>query len=73
MNKKLWTCKDEPRMFYTYVNGKMMNKKGLNKLKTNGMHVEEEAEIAEVLNYYFQSILTEEGTFNRPSKLDWQM
>lgn len=32
------------------VNGKMKNKKELNKLKINGTHVEEEAEIAKVLN-----------------------
>ncbi len=52
-------------MFYRYVNGKMKNKKWLNKLEINGMHVDEEAEIAEVLNDYFQSVFTEEGIFNR--------
>ncbi len=57
-------------MFYRYVNGKMKNKKELNKLKINGMHVEEKVEIAEVQDDYFQSVFTEDGTFDRPVMAD---
>lgn len=48
----------------------MKNKNGFNKLKINGKHVEEEAQIAEVLNDFFQSVFTGEGTFGRPVTAD---
>ncbi len=43
---------------------------GFNKLKINGKHVEEEAQIAEVFNDFFQSVFTGEGPFGRPVMTD---
>ena len=39
-------------------------------MKVNGVHVEKEEEMAEILNDYFQSVFTEEGPFKKPMSLN---
>ena len=59
-------CKDEPRLFYRFVNGKLKNKKEISKLKVDGEFLEEEELMAEELNKCFQKVFTNEETFNEP-------
>ena len=59
-------CKDEPRLFYRFVNGKLKNKKEISKLKVDGEFLEDEKLMAEELNKYFQKVFTNEVTFNEP-------
>ena len=56
MNK----CKDNPKLFYRYVNGKLKNKGKISNVKINNEVVEE---IAEVMNNCFQSVFTRESDF----------
>ena len=59
-------CKNEPKLFYRFVNGKLKNKKEISKLKVNGEFLEDEELMAEELNKCFQKVFTNEETFNEP-------
>ena len=59
-------CKEEPKLFYRFVNGKLKNKKEISRLKVDGSYVEEESEMAEALNNYFQEVFTKERDFIEP-------
>ncbi len=51
-------CKDQPKLFYLYVNWKLKNKVGINKLQVDGVVYEETGRMVEVMNNCFQKILT---------------
>jgi len=46
-------CKDEPKMFYRYINGKIKNKEEINRLKVNAIVYEDALLQAEVMNKCF--------------------
>ena len=56
-------CKDQPKLFYRYVNGKLKNKSGTTKLKINDETYEDAQMMAEVMNECFQSVFTIENNF----------
>ena len=56
-------CRNEPKMFYRFVNGKMKQKVGISKLTVDGVVYEEEAEICEIMNKKFQEVFLEESEF----------
>lgn len=62
-------CKEEPKLFYRYVNGKLKKKDGIEKLKLNGEIYEEARKQAEVMNKSFQSVFTKEGEFEREQRV----
>ena len=56
-------CKDEPKLFYRYVNGKLKHKEGISKLKFEGEVYDDAAEQAEIMNKCFQSVFSIESEF----------
>ena len=54
-------CKDQPKLFYGYVNSKLRNKKDIVKLKVDGKEYEEDIEIATIMSDHFQSVFTDES------------
>ena len=52
-------CKNHPKLFYRYVNGKLKDKKETSKLRIN----DEINEDAEEMNNYLHSIFTRESDF----------
>ena len=59
-------CKDEPRLFYRYVNGKLKHREGVNKLKKEGRTYESDTEMSEIMNESFQSVFTKEINYIAP-------
>jgi len=59
-------CKEEPKLFYRFINEKTKHKERVTKLKRNGILYEEEEEISELLNNSFQSVFTNETEFEEP-------
>ena len=51
-------CKDHPKLFYRYINGKMKNKREISKLKINYEIYEDAEEMIEVMNNCLQSVFT---------------
>ena len=56
-------CKNEPKLFYRYVNSKMKCKSGISKLKLGGNSYEGTKEMAEIMNRNFQKVFTVESEF----------
>ncbi|XP_050695649.1 uncharacterized protein LOC126985138 [Eriocheir sinensis] len=56
-------CKDQPKLFYRRVNGKIKNKETIDKLKMDGATYEDPAEMAEVMNNSFHRVFTKEDKF----------
>uniref|UniRef100_A0A0P4VWZ9 Reverse transcriptase domain-containing protein n=1 Tax=Scylla olivacea TaxID=85551 RepID=A0A0P4VWZ9_SCYOL len=56
-------CKEEPRLFYRYINGKMKHREGISKLKREGRIYETTGEMHELMNESFQSVFTKETDF----------
>ena len=63
-------CKDQPKLFYGYVNGKLKKKKGISKLKRDDVIYEDAEQIAEVMNGCFQSVFTRESEFVEQERPD---
>lgn len=60
--------KDNPKMFWKYINSKLTIKPGVTKLKQpNGQLTTNDLEKANVLNDYFCSVFTKEDTTTLPS------
>lgn len=62
-------CKDQPKLFYGYVNSKLKNRKGIEKLKVNGKEYKEDLEMATIMNDHFQSVFTVESVMREESGL----
>ena len=63
-------CKDQPKLFYRYVNGKLKNKSEITKLKTNNEVYDDAQEMAEVMNNCFQQVFTTENYFHSQQSID---
>ena len=59
-------CKEQPKLFYRYINGKLKNKEVIEKLKGDNRLVEDPKDMAELLNNKFQQVFTKEPSFTRP-------
>ena len=55
--------KNEPQLFYRYVNGKLKSREGVDKLKVEGTVYEDALQQAEVINKIFQTIFIRESEF----------
>ena len=63
-------CKDQPKLFYRFVNNKVKHRQELEKLRKGGVEYTEEAEMAEIMNEHFKSVFTRENI--NPSDIDWE-
>ena len=61
-------CKEEPKLFYRFINGKLKTKEGINKLKVDGIIYEDKYSQAEIMNRRFQSVFTSESHFIESSE-----
>lgn len=59
-------CKEEPKLFYRYVNGKLKHRDGIDKLRKEGIIYETPEEMSEIMNESFQSVFTREIDFKPP-------
>ena len=58
--------KEDPKTFYAYARSKSKAKVGIGPLKLNGKLIEDDLEMAKILNDYFASVFTREDTNNIP-------
>jgi len=58
--------KEDPKSFYAYARSKSKAKVGIGPLKINGKLIEDDLEMAKILNEYFASVFTREDTNNVP-------
>ena len=49
-------CKDQPKLFYGHLNGKLKKRETIDKLKMDGTTYEDPAEMAEVMNNSFHKV-----------------
>ncbi len=56
-------CKDEPKLFYKHIKGKMVSKETIDKLEKDGRKYEKEEELCEVMNESFKSVFNMEDDF----------
>ena len=59
-------CKEEPKLFYRFINGKIKHKEIINRLKENNEIYEDPKGMSEVLNKNFQKVFTTESEFKKP-------
>ena len=59
-------CKEKPKLFYRFINGKIIHKEIITRLKENNEVHEDPKEMSEVLNKNFQKVLTTESDFKKP-------
>ena len=57
-------CKEQPKLFYRYINGKMTHKHEIEKLKWNNEEYNEDLQMAEIMNEHFQGVFTREREGN---------
>ncbi len=56
-------CKDQPKLFYKFINGKLKSKDEISMVKAGEETVDDPEEVAEVFNRYFHSVFTKENDF----------
>ena len=56
-------CKDQPKLFYRFINGKLKMKEDIIRIRDGGEVVEDPDAMAEVFNKNFQSVFTTEQNF----------
>ena len=59
-------CKDETKLFFRYVNSKIKARKGIDKIRVDEVIYEDPKDIAQVMNFSFKEIFTNELKFERP-------
>ena len=62
-------CKNEPKLFYRYVNGKVKTNKSLDKIRVEEVIYEGPKVIAQEMNLSFKKVFTNEKEFTRPSHI----
>lgn len=55
------TCRDKPKLFYRYVNGKLKSKHEIEKLYKDGIEYSEEQDLVEIMSEHFQTVYTREN------------
>ncbi len=56
-------CKDKPKLFCKFINGKLKSKDEISMVKAGEETVDDPEEVAEVFNRYFHSVFTKENYF----------
>ena len=59
-------CKNEPKLFYRYINGRLKSKDSVSKLRVGEKIYEREEELCEVMNEKFQSVFVLEDDHQPP-------
>ena len=59
-------CKDEPKLFYRFINGKIKQKDKVERLKDGSETYEDPKDMSEILNKNFQQVFTKETEFTEP-------
>ena len=54
-------CKEQPKLFYRYVNGKLKNKQEIEKLRQDNTEYIEDMEMAEIMSEHFKAVFTREN------------
>ena len=49
-------CKDEPKLFYGHIRGKMMNREVIEELEKEGITYKTAQEMSEIMNQSFKTI-----------------
>ena len=63
-------CKEQPKLFYRFINGRTKSRNGVEKIKVGDHTYDEPKEISEILNKKFQEVFTPETEFNEPHRND---
>ena len=58
--------KEEPKLFYRFIDGKIKRKKIITRLKENNEVYEDPQKMSEMLNKNFQKVFTAESDFKKP-------
>ena len=61
-------CKEQPKLFYRYVNGKLKNKHDIGKLRKENIEYTEDQEMAEVMSDHFSEVFTRETNRNEETE-----
>ena len=59
--------KDQPKLLYRYINGRLKQQEGVQRLNVNGEVHADEVVMAEIMNEYFQGVFTRESDFEEPN------
>ena len=59
-------CKEEPKLFYQFINGKIKQKDKVERLKDGSETYEDPKDMSEILNKNFQQVFTKETEFTEP-------
>ena len=62
MNK----CKDEPKLFYRHIRGKVTNREVIEELEKDGITCRTAQEISEIMNQSFKTVFCVEKEFTEP-------
>ena len=65
-------CKDQPKLFYRFINGKLKKKEGISKLEVDDLEYIKAADMAEVMNDSFQKVFTLEDDFNDQEEISME-
>ena len=63
-------CKEHPKMFYRFVNGKLKKEESIERLKGEHGIVDDLKIMAELLNNRFQQVFTKETLFEKPTNVE---
>ena len=62
-------CKDQPKLFYRFVNSKLKNKEGISKLEVDKLEYTKASDMAEIMNDCFQKVFTrEDESYNQEER-----
>ncbi len=62
-------CKDEPKLFYRFINGKTRIKEKVEKLRDGDKIIEDPKEMCELLNEKYQHVFMKQNSVNLNIKL----
>ncbi|XP_050725009.1 uncharacterized protein LOC127002828 [Eriocheir sinensis] len=57
-------CKEEPKLFYRFINGKIKPRKKVGRLKDGNKVIKDSKDMTELLNKRFQQVFTKDSLFN---------
>ncbi|WP_435336435.1 hypothetical protein, partial [Klebsiella pneumoniae] len=66
--KNVSKCKNEPKLFYRYVNGKMRNKDCIIRLREGNVIYDKVEDMCEIMNNRLQTVFVEEDEFSEDER-----
>ncbi|XP_050692945.1 uncharacterized protein LOC126983856 [Eriocheir sinensis] len=61
-------CKEQPKLFYRFINGKIKSRETIERLTEENVEIEDPKGMAELFNKKFQQEFTKESLFNEPQE-----